>query len=412
MDLVEVVRQLRGRRGVARRPERLSGLANVLREARVREVLATAIDTADLALVVGTVDEAEHGGGAVTRGAGSPLRPAHLLMSPCEAAIAATMIMPIQKTPKKAQHRTSVHLGGGKLGQLTHQAARAAAPAPGRERGFPGHNREASGHFRRRGGAGATAGGGKGPRPVRLQRGTDPRRTAAREDGLALALVKVGHVVDALVARGELLHRVGHAGGLRPERTAPNPEVGFLVQHSVASTHARTRALMFAYTVKCTVANPEVAEKWVAWCVRGSGRRARAPLSTETSEQDAPGTDGHDMRLALHHLRSVLRRIRDGHAADVVAAGAKSATLVELDGQPEGTRCFEVRAAASTCQIPSAGDVDCALGQARYEFESRDAFATYELDHAPRLREEGLSLFPLELGLKYERSTGDVLVSV
>ncbi|MEO1086369.1 MAG: DUF4286 family protein [Acidobacteriota bacterium] len=77
--------------------------------------------------------------------------------------------------------------------------------------------------------------------------------------------------------------------------------------------------------------------------------------------------------------------LRDGHLADVVDAGAESAYAVRLDGSP--VRC-----------------------EARYTFATRAAFEAYERDHAPRLREEGLALFPLDLGLEYSRSVGEVLV--
>lgn len=71
-------------------------------------------------------------------------------------------------------------------------------------------------------------------------------------------------------------------------------------------------------------------------------------------------------------------------------AGALAAEIVELDGAG-GPRVFEVR----------------------YVFEDRAAFDAYERDHAPRLREEGLRLFPPAAdGLKYERSTGVVVGSV
>ena len=78
------------------------------------------------------------------------------------------------------------------------------------------------------------------------------------------------------------------------------------------------------------------------------------------------------------------RWLREEHLADVCACGASAARLVRLDGP-------EIRY------------------EARYEFASRGDFDAYERDHAPRLRAEGLERFPLELGLRYERSTGDVV---
>ena len=77
--------------------------------------------------------------------------------------------------------------------------------------------------------------------------------------------------------------------------------------------------------------------------------------------------------------------LTDRHLDDVCAAGAIDAEIVELDTD-EDVRHFEVR----------------------YHFASRDALDTYVRDHAPRLRDEGLQLFPLELGLAYARTVGVV----
>ena len=71
---------------------------------------------------------------------------------------------------------------------------------------------------------------------------------------------------------------------------------------------------MIAYTVGCTFTDPAVAEAWLAW-------------------------------------------LRDGHLADVCAAGALDAEAVRVDG-------------------PS-GEVRC---EARYRFASRRAFEAYERD--------------------------------
>lgn len=96
-----------------------------------------------------------------------------------------------------------------------------------------------------------------------------------------------------------------------------------------------------AYTVECTFTDPALADAWLEW-------------------------------------------LRDGHLADVCAAGAVSAVAQRLDGEPH--RC-----------------------EARYRFPSRQAFEAYERDHAPRLRAEGLERFPLELGLAYRRSVGEIV---
>ncbi len=75
--------------------------------------------------------------------------------------------------------------------------------------------------------------------------------------------------------------------------------------------------------------------------------------------------------------------MRSGHVAEVLAGGALSAEIVRLDGP-----AIEF--------------------EARYLFPSRAAFDRYEREHAPRLRTEGLRLFPLEHGVRYRRSTGIV----
>ena len=79
-----------------------------------------------------------------------------------------------------------------------------------------------------------------------------------------------------------------------------------------------------------------------------------------------------------------LRWLAEGHIAEVLAGGAASAEIVALDAPP---LTYEVH----------------------YRFPSREAFERYERDHAPRLRAEGLRLFPVEQGVRYRRSVGIVL---
>ena len=76
--------------------------------------------------------------------------------------------------------------------------------------------------------------------------------------------------------------------------------------------------------------------------------------------------------------------LREEHIDDVCAAGALQGEVVRLDGEP-------IRM------------------EVRYRFASRAAFEAYERDHAPRLRDEGLSRFPLSLGLEYSRTTGEAI---
>jgi hypothetical protein len=92
------------------------------------------------------------------------------------------------------------------------------------------------------------------------------------------------------------------------------------------------------YTVGVTFITPALAKEWIAWL------------------------DG-------------------GHIADVMAGGATSAEIVQLDEPP---LAYEVR----------------------YRFPSRTAFERYLAEHAPRLRAEGLARFPVEKGVTYRRSVG------
>ncbi len=106
----------------------------------------------------------------------------------------------------------------------------------------------------------------------------------------------------------------------------------------------------FAYTVRTTLPRGDVFAAWVAW-------------------------------------------LSDEHVAHVCAAGAEDAVIVVLD-EPDAPRATET--------------VEC-----RYTFASREAFATYERLHAPRLREGGLA-FLARLGVApgegatFARTTGVV----
>jgi hypothetical protein len=106
----------------------------------------------------------------------------------------------------------------------------------------------------------------------------------------------------------------------------------------------------FSYTVYTTFSDPQLADQWLRW-------------------------------------------LRGGHIAEVMKGGASDAEIIELDPAPDGppgrTRAFEVR----------------------YHFPSRESFAAYERDHAPRLRAEGLKLFPVERGVSYRRSTGNLIAT-
>jgi hypothetical protein len=80
------------------------------------------------------------------------------------------------------------------------------------------------------------------------------------------------------------------------------------------------------------------------------------------------------------------RWLRDEHAADVCGAGALDAEVVRLDGAPSRLEC-------------------------RYHFASRETFAAYERDHAPRLRAEGMARVPACGGVRFERTLGTLVAS-
>lgn len=75
--------------------------------------------------------------------------------------------------------------------------------------------------------------------------------------------------------------------------------------------------------------------------------------------------------------------LRNGHIAEVIAGGATSATILQLNG------------------AHLEYEID-------YRFPSAAAFADYEKNHAPRLREEGRQLFPPDRVL-YRRTTATVV---
>jgi len=73
--------------------------------------------------------------------------------------------------------------------------------------------------------------------------------------------------------------------------------------------------------------------------------------------------------------------LRERHVADVCAAGRCAGEIVVVDVPKDAPRVVE----------------------ARYRFASREAFAAYERDHAPRLRSDGIAELA-RLGLEPGRS--------
>ncbi len=104
--------------------------------------------------------------------------------------------------------------------------------------------------------------------------------------------------------------------------------------------------MSFAYTVTGEFDDPTVAGEWVAW-------------------------------------------LRDGHLADVLAAGAEEAVLVRLEPTAEAQLKFEVR----------------------FRFADAAAFARYEKEGAPKLRAEGLAKFPASRGVRMTRTLGEILAA-
>jgi hypothetical protein len=72
----------------------------------------------------------------------------------------------------------------------------------------------------------------------------------------------------------------------------------------------------------------------------------------------------------------------DGHLADVVAAGAREASMVRLDGERPRL-------------------------EAHYLFADAAAFARYEQGPAAALRADGLARFPPSRGVRASRRTGE-----
>lgn len=99
------------------------------------------------------------------------------------------------------------------------------------------------------------------------------------------------------------------------------------------------------YTVMAEFDDPAIAEEWVEW-------------------------------------------LRDGHLADVIAAGAIDAEVVAIDAETDGGVILEVR----------------------YRFAARGDLERYFERDAPRLRAEGLAKFPPERGVRYRRTIGEAVV--
>ena len=103
----------------------------------------------------------------------------------------------------------------------------------------------------------------------------------------------------------------------------------------------------------------------------------------------ASTTDPAEAQRFIDWLADDAKAGQPGHAADVVAGGARSAHVVRVDPSEPGQPIL----------------IEC-----RYVFASAEAFAAYEAGPAVALREEGRALFPADGPLTLSRSVGEVVV--
>lgn len=111
----------------------------------------------------------------------------------------------------------------------------------------------------------------------------------------------------------------------------------------------------------------------------------------------AHGRYNRTMAAILYTVRTLCRDLAQrgrylswltpGHVAQVLAAGATSVRIV----------------------LPDRGDdTEPALVETQYVFPSRKAFDTYERDHAPTLRADGLKHFPSGSGVTTTRQVAEI----
>ena len=88
---------------------------------------------------------------------------------------------------------------------------------------------------------------------------------------------------------------------------------------------------------------------------------------------------------ALETVNRWLNWLREPHIAEVMQGGATAAEVVKM-----------------SAKVPTY--------EIRYQFASRQEFEQYQSESAPRLKAEGLQLFPPEaLGMVYSRTDGEVI---
>ncbi len=78
--------------------------------------------------------------------------------------------------------------------------------------------------------------------------------------------------------------------------------------------------------------------------------------------------------------------LEDGHVDAVISHGAHSAMIVKLEPKEGRPRVMT-----------------------QYIFTTRPGFDRYVAEHAPALRADGLRRFPLERGIVFERTVGEIV---
>jgi dipeptidase E len=149
-----------------------------------------------------------------------------------------------------------------------------------------------------------------------------------------------------------------------------------------------------------------LAEGATLWCengaVRLAGGTARVFRAGHEAIDVAAGTDLAAMLQAEPALAYTVRvHLEDPAVAERWLAWMQGKHLAEV-----------VQAGALTAEVIEREAGSGRVFEARYRFANRAAFARYERDHAPRLRAEGLALFPASDSLRYERSLGPIHANV
>jgi hypothetical protein len=98
--------------------------------------------------------------------------------------------------------------------------------------------------------------------------------------------------------------------------------------------------------------------------------------------------------------------LSDGHVDQVIAAGAHSALIVELDPAPVLSQSSPSPSMPGPTTPPAhpGGTVEV-----HYVFATREALDEYIHTHAAALRADGLRRFPPDRGVTFERQIGRII---